>query len=86
MVRKRAHVEDHCSATRNTCGLEGDIPTGMITKHLVDLELPDEGPNIILCHGTAQMPTIPFNLHVLMVVLRKRLENRLSLTRLHVPT
>jgi hypothetical protein len=58
----------------------------MITKHLVDLELPDERPNVILRHGTAQMSTIPFNLHVLMVVLRKRLEHSLSLTRLHIPT
>src|SRR5258708_32949801 len=34
MVCKRAHVEDHCCATRNTCGLEGDIPAGMITEYL----------------------------------------------------
>ena len=54
--------------------------------HLVNLELPDKPSNVIFCHGTAQMPTIPFNLHVLMVVLRKRLKHYLSLARLHVPT
>lgn len=37
--------------------------------HLVNLELPDERPNVILCHGTAQMPTVPFSFYVLMVVL-----------------
>jgi hypothetical protein len=53
--------------------------------HLVDLELPDKCPNILFCHGTAQVPTIPLNLHMLMLIPRKLLEHRLPLTSLHVP-
>ena len=54
--------------------------------HLVNLELLDKCPNVILCHSTAQMPTIPINLHMFMLIPRKRLKHRLPLTRLHVPT
>ena len=34
LVSERAHVEDHCRATRNTCGLEGNIPAAMVVEHL----------------------------------------------------
>ena len=34
MVRERAHVEDHCGATCDARGFEGDIPASMISKHL----------------------------------------------------
>jgi hypothetical protein len=34
VMRKRAHVENHCRTTRDTRGLEGDIPASMIPKHL----------------------------------------------------
>jgi hypothetical protein len=32
------------------------------------------------------MPSIPIDLHVFMLIPRKRLKHRLPLTRLHVPT
>jgi hypothetical protein len=57
----------------------------MIMEYLIDLEFLDKCPNVILCHGTAQVPTIAINLHMFMVVPRKCLKHCLPLTRLHVP-
>jgi hypothetical protein len=53
--------------------------------HLVDLELPDECPNIFLCHSSTQMPTIPLNFYMIMLIPRKHFKHSLPLTRLHIP-
>jgi hypothetical protein len=53
--------------------------------HLIDLKLSDECPNILLCYSTAQMPAIPFNLYMVILVPREDLQHCLPLTRLHIP-
>jgi hypothetical protein len=57
----------------------------MVPKHLIDLELPDECPNVLLRHSTSQKSTIPIDLHVLDSVPRQCFKDNFALTRLRVP-
>ena len=61
------------------------LRTNRKKAHLIDLKLSDECPNILLCYSTAQMPAIPFNLYMVILIPRKDLKNSLPLTRLHIP-
>ena len=51
--------------------------------HLVDLKL-DKCPDTFLCYSTAQMPAIPTNLYMVMLVPRKNLKHSLPPMRLPI--
>jgi hypothetical protein len=53
--------------------------------HLIDLELPDKCPDVLLRHSTSQKPTIPINLHMLQSIPRQCFKDGFALTRLRVP-
>ena len=83
-------ITQHLSTTRQRGGTASELAYYQLgvkcnKAYLVDLKLPDKCPDILLCYGTAQMPTIPFNLYMVMLVPRKNLKYSLPLTRLHIP-